>query len=101
MQVRWTAPAAQDLQQIARYIRKDSPSAARAVAKALFDGGNSLDSFPYRGRAGRIAGTRELIIPALPYIVVYQVGEAAIHILHIYHGARDWPVKQPSLNPAP
>jgi plasmid stabilization system protein ParE len=37
MQVRWTAPAARDLQEIARYIRKDNPSAARTVAKTIFD----------------------------------------------------------------
>jgi addiction module RelE/StbE family toxin len=90
MQVRWTAPAAQDLQEITHYIRKDNPSAARAVAKALFDAANGLDVFPLRGREGRIAGTRELVIPALPYIVVYQVEATTIHILHIYHGARNW-----------
>jgi len=90
MQVRWTAPSAQDLREIARYIQKDNPSAARAVAKALFDAANGLDVFPSRGREGRIAGTRELIISALPYIVVYQVAAMAIHILHIYHGARNW-----------
>jgi toxin ParE1/3/4 len=95
MQVRWTTPAAQDLQEIASYIRKDNPSAARAVAKALFDAANALDTFPYRGRVGRIAGTRELIIPALPYIVVYAVAATAIHILHIYHGARNWSGSQP------
>jgi plasmid stabilization system protein ParE len=32
MQVRWTAPAAEDLKEITRFIRKDSASAARAVA---------------------------------------------------------------------
>ena len=91
MQVRWTAPAAQDLQEIARYIRKDNPSAARAIAKALFDAGNGLDGFPYKGRVGRIAGTRELVLSGSPYIIVYEVTAAAIHILHIYHGARNWP----------
>lgn len=94
MQVRWTTPAAQDLQEIARFIRKDSPSAARAVAKALFDAVNNLDIFPLRGRVGRIAGTRELVVRTLPYIVVYQVTKTAIQILHIYHGARDWPGEQ-------
>jgi addiction module RelE/StbE family toxin len=90
IQVRWTAPAAKDLQEITRYIRRDSPSAARAVAKALFDAANALDLFPLRGREARVAGTRELVVPGLPYIVVYQVTGAAIQILHIYHGARNW-----------
>jgi len=91
MQVRWTTPAAQDLEDIALYIQKDSESAASAVAKALFDAANSLDVLPSRGRVGRIPGTRELVVPALPYIVVYEVADTAVQILHIYHGARNWP----------
>jgi addiction module RelE/StbE family toxin len=94
MQVRWTTPAAQDLQEIARFIRKDSPSAARTIAKILFDAANSLDLFPLKGREGRVVGTRELVVPGLPYIVVYQAVAEAVHILHIYHGARDWPGKE-------
>jgi toxin ParE1/3/4 len=92
MQVRWTAPAARDLQEIIRYIRKDNPSAARAIAKALFDAANGLDLFPLKGRAGRIEGTRELVMPGMPYIVVYEVRPTAVHILHIYHAARNWPL---------
>jgi addiction module RelE/StbE family toxin len=91
MQVRWTTPAAQDLEEITLYIQKDSESAARAVAKALFDAANSLDLMPSRGRVGRSPDTRELVVPGLPYIVVYQVTKTAIQILHIYHGARNWP----------
>ena len=91
MKVRWTAPAAQNLQEITHYIRKDNRSAARAVAKALFDAANGLENFPYRGRVGRIAGTRELVISGSPFLIVYEVTAVAIHILHIYHGARNWP----------
>ena len=94
MQVRWTTPAAQDLEEITLYIKKDGESTARAVAKTLFDAANSLDLLPSRGRMGRIAGTRELVVPGLPYIVVYQVTKTAIQILHIYHGARNWPGEQ-------
>lgn len=90
-QVRWTAPAADDLQQITQYIREDNPTAARAVAKTIFDAANSLETSPFRGRSGRVPSTRELILPSLPYIIVYEVTDPAIHILHIYHGARNWP----------
>ena len=91
MQVRWTTPAAQDLEEIALYIQKDSESAAMATAKALFDAANSLDQLPSRGRVGRISGTRELVVPGLPYIVLYEVADTAVQILHIFHGARNWP----------
>jgi toxin ParE1/3/4 len=91
MQVRWTTPAAQDLADITLYIQQDKESAALAVAKTLFDAANSLDFQPSRGRVGRIPGTRELVVSGLPYIVVYQVTKIAIEILHIYHGAQNWP----------
>jgi len=91
MQVRWTTPAAQDLEEIALYIQKDSESAAMATAKALYDAANSLDQLPSRGRVGRISGTRELVVPGLPYIVLYEVADTAVQILHIFHGARNWP----------
>ena len=94
MQVRWTTHAAQDLQEITRYIRKDSPSAVRAVAMTFFDAANALDIMPDRGRDGRIPGARELVVPGLPYIVVYQVTVTAIQILHICYGARNWPGEQ-------
>lgn len=69
MRVRWTAPAAQDLCNITYRIRKNRPAAARQVAKTIYDACASLEVFPERGRIGRIEGTRELVIPGLPYIV--------------------------------
>jgi addiction module RelE/StbE family toxin len=89
--VRWTESASKDLRGIARYIRKDNPAAARAVASAIFDAAESLGAFPLNGREGGIAGSRELVISRLPYIVVYRVTRTAIQILHIYHGARNRP----------
>jgi len=91
MIVRWTTPAAQDLQRVTRRIRRDNPTAARKVAQTVFDAGNALEDFPNRGREGRIPGTRELVFPGWPYILVYQVRENAVEILRIYHGAQDWP----------
>ena len=93
MQVRWTEPAAQDIEAIAEFISNDSPVAAEQVVKALFDAANSLGRFSSRGRLGRIPGTRELVVLHLPYIVVYRITDSAIQILRIYHGARDWPEK--------
>jgi toxin ParE1/3/4 len=93
MQVRWTAPAAQDLEEITLYIQRENESAASTVAKTLFDSANSLDRLPSRGRIGRIPGTRELVVAGLPYIVVYQVKRTTIEILHVYHGARNWPAE--------
>jgi addiction module RelE/StbE family toxin len=89
MQVRWTAPASQDLQRITRRIRRDNPTAARQVAKTLYDGALSLGDMPNRGRIGRIAGTREFV--SAPFIIVYRIEAEILEILRIYHSAQDWP----------
>ncbi|HKF50600.1 MAG TPA: type II toxin-antitoxin system RelE/ParE family toxin [Terracidiphilus sp.] len=94
IQVRWTEPAAKDLEEIVKFIRKDRPSAAEVVARSVFDAANNLGSFPGKGRIGKIPGTRELIVPELPYIIVYRFNAEAVHILRIYHGARNWPAVQ-------
>jgi len=91
MRLRWTAPAANDLYNIVQHIQQDNPTAASNVAEILYDGCGSLSRFPYLGRNGRIPGSRELVFPGLPYIVVYQIQDEVVELLRIYHGAQDWP----------
>ncbi len=43
------------------------------------------------GRAGRVPGTRELLIPGTPYIIPYRVRAGAVEILRVFHAARRWP----------
>lgn len=91
MEVRWSTPAVEDLERIFQHIEKDNPTAASDVVKTIHDGCKALKEFPHRGRAGRMAGRRELLFPPLPYVAVYQVKEYAVEISRIYHGAQDWP----------
>ena len=89
MLVRWTTLASDDLSRITRRIRQDNPTAARKVAKTLYDSGMSLETMPNRGRSGRIPSTREFVVA--PFIIVYRVEADAVEILRIYHSAQDWP----------
>jgi toxin ParE1/3/4 len=92
MEIRWSLPAAEDLERICERIERDNPEAARRVARTIYDGCTQLKDFPYIGRASsRMAGRRELVFSLLPYIVVYQVTEQAVEISRIFHGAQDWP----------
>ena len=91
MRLRWTTPAANDLYTIVEYIQQDNPDAATDVAQTIYDGCDGLIRFPHRGRKGRIDGTRELVFPGLPYIVVYRVKDQVVEIARIYHGAQDRP----------
>jgi len=91
MEVRWSLPAAEDLERICERIERDNPDAARRVAQTIYDGCARLEDFPHLGRAsGRMNGRRELVFPPLPYTVVYRVTEQAVEISRIFHGAQDW-----------
>jgi len=91
MEVRWSPEAAEDLERIGRRIQQDKPNAARNVVLTLYRGITDLRTFPNLGRSGRIEGTRELVIPSLPYIAVYRLHNEAVEIVRIYHAAQDWP----------
>jgi toxin ParE1/3/4 len=91
MQVRWSPAAADDLFRITEFIRQENPSVAQRVAKTIYESAGTLNTFPNRGRTGRIEGTRELPLPSLPFIVVYRVQEEAVEIASVIHGAQRWP----------
>ena len=73
MRVRWSPEAADDLARIGCHIQRDNLRAARETVVAIFDAVNGLSNFPNRGRAGRLEGTRELLVTSLPYVVVYRI----------------------------
>ena len=50
-----------------------------------------LKDFPNMGRPGRVAGTRELALAPLPFIVVYRVKDDRVEIARVLHGAQRWP----------
>lgn len=92
MEIRWSLPAAEDLERICAWIERDNPEAAKRVAKIIFEGCGQLKDFPNMGRVSRrMNKRRELAFPSLPYIAVYQVKENAVEISRIFHGAQDWP----------
>lgn len=66
MEVRWSTPAADDLERICEWIERDNPEAARRVAKTIYDGCGKLKRFPLMGRASaRMSGRRELLFRPL------------------------------------
>jgi len=91
MNIRWSPAAAENLSRIFDYIRPDNPSAAERVVRTIYDSAGSLESFPYRGRTGRVEGTRELVLPSLPFVIVYRVLDDAVEIAAVIHGAQRWP----------
>lgn len=91
MELRWTEAAAEDLEHITDYLFDRAPHRAQELIRNLYTAPTALLEFPYRGRVGKKAGTRELVIPSLPYVLVYTVTSDTITVMRILHGAQRWP----------
>ena len=90
MKVIWSEGAADDLKGISDFIAKDNPEAARRVTKAIYDRVMRLASPVFSGRKREEDTSLELVIPSLPYIVLYEVVDQAVFVKGIRHTSRDW-----------
>ena len=91
MEIVWRASALNDLEAIREFIAQENPPAAATILAAIRVAVDRLGRHPGLGRAGRVEGTRELIISNTPYIVAYRVVENQVRILAIVHTSRQWP----------
>lgn len=91
MRIQWTRLARSDINGIWDHIQRDNPIAAELVESRILALIGTLEQYPHRGRPGRVARTRELVVPASPYVVVYVADDLRIDILRVLHGAMDWP----------
>ena len=87
MRVRWTSAAAD----IANFLFEKTPENAARLIREIYGAASTLKSFPNRGGAGKKEGTREWVMPSLPYIIIYQVRGDTVHIVRILHSSQDWP----------
>ena len=97
MKVRWTEAAAVNWEQAFDYVAQDNLAAALTIAEKIIEMTEMLAVHPHAGRLGRIANTRELVIPNSPFILIYSVDavESVIWIYAVYHGRRRWPERFP------
>lgn len=91
MKVRWTRLALQDLDSAFGFIAAENPRAARRLLGRMEAAVEALRSYPQMGQAGRVEGTRELIVSGSPFILAYRLARKRIEILALIHAARRWP----------
>ena len=92
MDVRWLRSALANLDAEAEYVARDNVAASRLVER-IYEAVEQLKQYPSLGRAGRVPGTRELVVPRTAYILSYRVREGVVEILRVLHGARRWPIR--------
>ena len=91
MKLEWSEAAQTDRNAIYDFIDASNPRAAIAVDDRIEEAVERLVGFPMSGRAGRVEGTRELVIDRTPYIAAYRVEDGKARILRLLHGAQEWP----------
>ena len=90
--IEWTEQAIRQLDQAHDYIAlSNSEEVATRITIHIVTSVQQLAAFPMSGRAGRVPGTRELVIARTPFIAAYAIQKARIVILAVYHGAQQWP----------
>lgn len=74
--------------EIAGFIAKDNPTRATSFVLELKEAVTKLQVHTGMGRAGRVPGTRELVLHK-NYIAIYRVRGDDVEILRLHHVARN------------
>ncbi|GFM38656.1 type II toxin-antitoxin system RelE/ParE family toxin [Desulfovibrio psychrotolerans] len=92
MKVVWTEAADTDRERIVLFIAADNPHAAIELDALFTAAADSLAALPFRGRIGRVADTRELVVHK-NYILVYghDALRATLYIKAVVHAALQYP----------
>ena len=88
MLIKWTRAALASVDEIAGFIAKDNPTRATSFVLELQAPVTKLQAHPGMGRAGRVPGTRELVLHK-NYIAIYRVRGDDVEILRLHHAARN------------
>jgi toxin ParE1/3/4 len=91
LRIEWTGTAKRHLSQLDAYLYERSPDGADRVVDRIYEMVSSLSRFPRIGRPGRVAGTREMVVPYTNYVVAYRLLDEVVQILAVMHGAQRWP----------
>lgn len=91
MRIRWTRQARADIDAAFEYVAVDNIRRAEQTVERIQEAAAILVRHPTAGRAGRVSGTRELIVAGTPWVVPYRVARGFIDILAVIHSSRKWP----------
>jgi toxin ParE1/3/4 len=96
MRVRYTDPAALELDAGILYFREHAPSAVADFADSIDNAVAELLDHPYSAQETEQGGVRRKYVRRFRYSIFYAVEGDEIVILHIRHAARRWPWEEDS-----
>lgn len=76
MEIRWSIPAAEDLERICTWIERDRPEAAKRVAATIYNGIAQLRIAPGLGRvSSRMNGCASWCLRRCPILPFIELGK--------------------------
>lgn len=88
MKVRYTLPAAADLESVLDYVAKRSPQGARRVHRRIESILALASAFPYAGTLTDDPTVRRMLARPYPYLIFYEVSGEEIIVHAIRHASR-------------
>ncbi len=89
MEVKFTTRVIGDVDIIYEYLSRDDECVAKSVLMQIEKIIDYIKEFPELGKNGDLKNTREIIVPKLPFVIVYEVVNSVIYILTIFHTSLD------------
>jgi len=88
MKLRWLKNGLKSLRSAHQFIAVVNPEVASKVVIRIERSVERLKEYPLSGRTGTVTGTREIVVPGLPYLIVYRVTGNEVQILRVFHTSR-------------
>ncbi len=90
MQIIWSKSAESDLDSILEYFKnKDKEDVGLKIITQLLDSTSRLEKFSHSGRQSVLPQRRELVVPDLPYFLLYRISKQ-VKIIRVIHTSKLW-----------
>ena len=92
VRVEWQPKAEEELLALVAYIAQDNPDAAQTLFDEVQEKAAQAIRHPKLYKAGRVRGTREIVVRS-NYVVVYRLlGDEVLNVVHVLHARQQWSV---------
>lgn len=88
MRLRFTVPAARDLERILSYIGRHSPSGEERVSRQIQSKLILIREQPRAGQKTSRPGTRRVAVTPYPYAIFYRIDDDGLLVTAVRHTAR-------------
>ena len=91
MKARFSGTALSEIEHSLDWLGARNPAAAQTLSRAISGTIARLEKFLHSGMATSDQKIRTTVVLKFGYRLFYEIDGQELRILHVRHGARDWP----------